>query len=84
MLANGRPNGTPLPRNTPEMGGPGWASAAQAFERRQADFDQQLLESRDGLQIVEGGIGRYVDHLFGVPVIAGLQVFERFLRVPQA
>jgi hypothetical protein len=83
MSANGRPNSTLLPVNTSQMGGPGWASAAQVFERRQANLDQQLLESRDGLQIVEGGIGRYVDHFFGVPVIAGLQVFERFLSVPQ-
>ena len=49
----------------------------------QADFGQELLEGRDGMQIVEGRVRRYIDALVGVPVIAGLQVLKCLLRVSQ-
>src|ERR1700732_2642566 len=50
----------------------------------QADFGQELLEGRDGMQIVEGRVRRYIDGLVVVPVIAGLQVLKCRLRVSQA
>jgi hypothetical protein len=49
----------------------------------QADFGQELLEGRDGMQIVEGRVRRYIDGLVGGPVIAGLQVLKCLLRVSQ-
>ena len=47
----------------------------------QAEFGQELLEGRDGMQIVEGRVRRYIDGLVGVPVIAGFQVLKCLLRV---
>src|SRR6202035_6030210 len=49
----------------------------------QAEFGQELLEGRDGMQIVEGRVRRYIDGLVGVPVIAGFQVLKCLLRVSQ-
>jgi hypothetical protein len=49
----------------------------------QADFGQEPLEGRDGMQIVEGRVRRYIDGLVGGPVIAGLQVLKCLLRVSQ-
>ena len=48
------------------------------------DFGQELLEGRDGMQIVEGWVRRYIEGLVGGPVIAGLQVLKCLLRVSQS
>jgi len=49
-------------------------SIAPSFHWRQADFGQKLLESGDGMQILERGVNRGIDRFLGVPLIAGFQV----------